>query len=72
MKSCYKIDWTAEALNNLNDIIDYLTNRWTDREISKFYKSLNKRLELISKNPHTFLDSELKINVKRCILLRFK
>ncbi len=61
MKSCYKIGWTAEALNNLDDIIDYLTNRWTDREISKFYKSLNKRLELISKNPLTFPDSELKI-----------
>lgn len=60
MKSGYSIDWTVEALNNLDGIIDYLTNRWTDREISNFYKLLDKRLEIISKSPHTFPDSELK------------
>ncbi|HEY5511903.1 MAG TPA: type II toxin-antitoxin system RelE/ParE family toxin [Prolixibacteraceae bacterium] len=68
MKSGYSIDWTVEALNNLEGIIGYLTNRWTDREISNFYKLLDKRLEIISKSPHTFPDSELKTNVKRSVL----
>lgn len=68
MKSGYNIDWTVEALNNLDDIIDYLTNKWTDREISNFYKLLDKRLKLISISSHTFPDSELKTNVKRSVL----
>ena len=68
MKSGYNIDWTVEALNNLDDIIDYLTSRWTDREISNFYKLLDKMLVLISKSPHSFPDSELKTNVKRSVL----
>jgi plasmid stabilization system protein ParE len=68
MKSGYKIDWTVEALNNLDDIIDYLTNRWTDLEIGNFYKLLDKRLELLSKSPHAFPDSEVKANVKRSVL----
>ena len=68
MKSGYRIDWTVEALNNLDDIIDYLTNRWSNREISIFYKLLDKRLELLSKSPHIFPDSELKTNVKRSVL----
>jgi plasmid stabilization system protein ParE len=68
MKSGYSIDWTFEALNNLDGIIDYLTNRWTDQEISNFYRLLDKRLKIISKSPHTFPDSELKTNVKRSVL----
>lgn len=32
----YKIFWTNEALNNLEDILDYLINRWTQREIVNF------------------------------------
>jgi len=68
MKSGYSIHWTVEALNNLEGIIDYLTHRWTDREISNFYKLLDKRLELISKSPHTFPSSEQKTNVKRSVL----
>jgi plasmid stabilization system protein ParE len=68
MKSGYSIDWTVEASNNLDDIIDYLTNRWTDREIINFFKLLEKRLEIILKSPHIFPDSELKTNVKRSVL----
>jgi hypothetical protein len=47
MKSGYKLDWADEALKNLDSIIDYLTIRWTDKEIVNFYKRLEKRLELI-------------------------
>jgi len=68
MKNIYKIDWTIEAVSNLNLIIDYLTIRWTDKEIRNFYKLLDKRLELISKNPHTFPNSDFKTDVKRCVL----
>lgn len=35
MKNIYKIVWSEEALNNLKTIIDYLENRWTQKEITK-------------------------------------
>ncbi len=68
MKNGYRIDWAVEAINNLDSIIDYLTNKWTIREIKNFYKLLDKKLELLSKNPDLFSNSELKPNVKRCVL----
>ncbi len=68
MKSGYKIEWSVEAISNLDSIIDYLSNKWTHREIRTFYKLLDKTLILISKNPDIFSNSELKSNVKRCVL----
>jgi hypothetical protein len=31
----YKIFWTDEALNNLERILDYLQENWTQKEIDK-------------------------------------
>jgi len=68
MKSGYRIEWAMEAISNLDSIIDYLSNKWTQKEIKKFYKLLDKTLALVSKNPDIFSNSELKSNVKRCVL----
>ena len=51
MKNTYRLIWSDEALNNLKDIIDYLENRWTEREIKKFAQLLDKQLKLIKDNP---------------------
>ena len=68
MQSGYKIDWSDEALANLDSIIDYLSIKWTNREIRYFYKKLDKRLEIISANPHGFPASEIKSNIRRSVL----
>lgn len=68
MKSGYRIDWADEATRNLDSIIDYLTANWTDKEIRNFYKKLDKRLSIVSKNPFTFPPCDLKNNVRRCVL----
>ena len=68
MKSGYNIEWAAEALNNLDSIIEYLHNRWTDRELSNFSKLLDKRINTISRNPHAFPASSLSPDIRRCVL----
>ena len=68
MRSGYNISWTNEAINNLDLIIDYLQNTWTDREISKFIKKLDKRIDSISRNPHSFPIVDKRINIRRCVL----
>jgi len=55
MKNTYKLIWSDEALNNLKRIIDYLENRWTEREIKKFTQLLDKQLKLINDNPFFLL-----------------
>ena len=47
MKSGYKLHWSERALADLKNIIDYLTQNWTERDIRNFAKRLDKRLEVI-------------------------
>ena len=51
MKSGYKIQWTDHALSELEGIIAYLEENWTDRELKNFSQELDHTIELISKNP---------------------
>lgn len=32
----YKISWTAEAINNLEHILNYLSTKWSGIETDKF------------------------------------
>ncbi|OYT12089.1 MAG: hypothetical protein B6I19_10340 [Bacteroidetes bacterium 4572_114] len=57
MKNIYKIVWSDEALRNLRDIIDYLENRWTKKEIQKFARLLDHQINLIENNPFLFAKS---------------
>ena len=64
----YKIFWTDEALNNLEDILDYLNNRWTQREIVNFKKRLSKQINLIEQNPNLFPISKYNPRLRKAIL----
>lgn len=68
MKSGFRIDWSDEAINNLDSIIDYLTIKWSDKESRNFFKKLNRRLDIISKNPPSFPASDLRISIRRYVL----
>lgn len=68
MRNGYNVSWTDEANHNLDLIIDYLQNRWSGREISIFFKKLDKRIELISKNPYAFPILDNRINIRKCVL----
>jgi plasmid stabilization system protein ParE len=70
MKSTYKIVWSDEALNSLRDIIEYLENRWTRKEIENFARLLDKQLELIASNPYLFPKGSQSNSVRKSVLTR--
>jgi len=41
----YKIFWTKEAIRNLEEIIDYLYSKWTQREVDNFKTKLSKQID---------------------------
>jgi len=53
----YKIRWTPEAEETFDKIIEYLENRWTNREIVNFVKQTNYFLEQVSSHPVMFKSS---------------
>jgi plasmid stabilization system protein ParE len=68
MDSDYIIYWTDEAISNLESILDYLKNSWTQREINNFKKKLSKQIDLIEKNPKLFPVSRYNSRLRKAVL----
>lgn len=48
------VNWTPEAEETFDAIIEYLANNWTEREIKHLVKSTMKVIELISEHPKMY------------------
>lgn len=59
-----KIVWSDEANEGLDEIIEYLENNWTDREIKNFFIRLEACLDKIAEAPHRQKDSLRKPGTK--------
>jgi plasmid stabilization system protein ParE len=70
MRSGYKLVWSDRALADLKNIIDYLTENWTQSEIQNFARRLDKRLDLISVNPNLFPRTTKRKNVRKSVLTK--
>ncbi len=68
MKSTYRIIWSDEALKNLKNILDYLEQRWTERETGSFVELLEHQLMLISNNPWLFPLSDRYSDLRKSVL----
>ena len=66
MKNGCEIVWTVNASDELDVVINYLENNWTQRELIKFSKNLNEVLNIISNNPQIFPKTK-KSNVRRAV-----
>ena len=66
----YRIFWTEEAIHNLEEIIDYLSTRWTQREVDKFKSKLSKQIDLIKRNPGMFPVSTFQPRLRKAVLSR--
>ncbi|MGI8892644.1 MAG: type II toxin-antitoxin system RelE/ParE family toxin [Bacteroidia bacterium] len=63
-----KVSWSTEAIENLEEIVDYLEKNWSENEIKKFFIKLEKVIDLISQNPKLFKTSITQKNIRRCVL----
>ena len=68
MASDYKIFWTHEAIENLESILDYLNDRWTQREIDNFKNKLTEQIRLIEQNPKLFPVSQYNPRLRKAVL----
>ena len=68
MKSGFKIFWTDHALSELEQTIEYLENKWTEKELRIFSAKLDHTIELISKSPEIFPTSLGKKGIRRAVV----
>jgi len=64
----YKLFWTDEAIQNLEEILDYLDFYWTTGESDRFKQKLSKMLGLIKKNPFLFPISVYNKRLRKAVL----
>jgi plasmid stabilization system protein ParE len=64
----YKLYWSQESLENLEDILFYLNSKWTLREVDNFKKLLSKQIEIILTFPEIFPISVIQPRLRKAVL----
>lgn len=64
----YKIFWSEEALHNLEDIIEYISITWSQREVDNFKSKLFNQIDLIEENPKLFPISTSQCRLRKAVL----
>ena len=65
----YKVIWAPEAVHTFDNIIDYLSDNWSVKEISKFIDDAEHTISLLEKNPFLFRGSS-KQNVHEALITK--
>ncbi len=68
MKGTYKIIWSEEAINGLTNTINYLEQRWTQKELNNFSRLLDEHLNIIKANPGIFPFSNKNKGIRKSVL----
>lgn len=63
-----EVVWSARANSELDNVIEYILNKWTEKELKKFFNRLDNSLLHISRSPQMFPDFHLLKGVKYCVV----
>jgi plasmid stabilization system protein ParE len=70
MRNGYRIDWSVEASECLDAIIEYLDTEFGEQALIQFSRKLNKRLDLISISPKIFAKHKKRRSIRRSVLTK--
>lgn len=57
--------WTPDAQYTYEEVIDYLFENWTKKEIKNFNKKVFKTIEQIELNPFMYPTAEENLNIRK-------
>ena len=63
----YKIIWSPEAEKTFDEVIEYLQNNWTKKEIKNFIKKTEEIILILHNNPYLFRGSE-KVSIYEALI----
>jgi plasmid stabilization system protein ParE len=64
----YKLHWSKEAVQNLEEILNYLVENWSDKAVESFKQNLGLQLDFIIKNPSMFPSSNHIPRLRKAVL----
>lgn len=65
----YEIRWSPDARRDYFAILEYLSSRWTEKEVVNFIDRTEQIMQLISDNPLLFVSSAKKPDIHRCVIV---
>ena len=65
----YKVIWLPKAEKRYDEIIDWLQQNWSDKEIANFIARTDEVIENIKKDPEMYRRSERK-NIRQAIVTK--
>jgi plasmid stabilization system protein ParE len=65
----YKVIWSPQAEITFENVITFLSENWTNKQIENLLARTNKLINLISKNPFLFKGSE-KQNIHEVLITK--
>ena len=65
-----RIEWSLEAQTNLNIIISYLEDEWTESELRNFSERLETQLLIIQQTPAIYKKSLRKEGLRECLVTK--
>lgn len=66
----YKALWTNRAIKTAGDVVKYLRDEWTEKEVNDFLDKVDSIIEMIEINPKLFRESSKKSHIHLAIIKR--
>lgn len=66
----FEIEFSDEALNQLQENIDYLIKEWSAKVADEFISKLYSKLELISFLPFIYSPSNSNRKIRKCVVTK--
>jgi plasmid stabilization system protein ParE len=66
----FRLSFTLESSEQVDKIFDYLSENRSEKIASDFIKKLNTKVSFIKEFPHLYPLTELRKNVRRCIITK--
>ncbi len=64
----YNLRWSEEAAKNLEQILNYLSENWSQNEVDSFKKRFKKQLNFIRQFPKMFPVSSYNQRLRKSVL----
>ena len=66
----FQITWTDNAQEDLRQILDYLTENWSEKDADNFLEKLFLRIDILSKSPLIGKKSDKLSSVRRIVITK--
>lgn len=66
----YKVLWTNKAIKTAEDVVNYLREEWSQKEVDNFLNEIDAIILTIESNPKLFIASTKRHNVHLALINR--